>query len=597
MKARTIRTLAFGSAAICVNAHSYDAETHGLITYQAYKNSALHQTGSGSLINRLGLDRLDVPLPFHIYWNSAQPIAQNPDSYIDAASLRQPNEYERCQLQNLEKVEFFDINDSMLSGGTVSFFPIQDWLLRGALREDDLTHLGYIIAHDDCGEPEHDPNGPINRVMNHFYDPINDVALKPPLVSCSATAPNGICSKSVDWALGYVNSFATPPVIDTNRRNHFTYEDARQNMWLALTGQPNRPGTSPNTETASQREVDAIDRYFGWATVFRSLGDTIHLLEDGAQPQHVRNDPHGPILTSGEQQAFEGYTNARVLQNNAKVNSYVHEFFALPTNISLPPIVIGTYPVLTFSTPLRFFTTRLGTDSTNPSSVNADSRYGLMDYTNRGFFTGGTLPNSTGVDFVEPSPTIDSTYTAVPQPCVAGASLAGIATHLTCTHFTHVVPDNVDAGYTDIFPQGFTQPPLLLQSAWSQVVPGSMIPRPNGGYMVGLEEFQTMANLTIPRAIGYSAGLIDFFFRGTIQVDSPQDGLFGLVDHALAHSADADGYPHCTATVPGAAGEPDFCTANSIYGFTKIRLKIRNDTPAIVESGTGTSVAQTLSAT
>lgn len=566
---------------------AYDAETHGFITYNGYLESVLAQSGATSTIHQLGVDRLDVPLPFHVYWSSQQPIAQSPDSYIDAAVLRQPNEYERCQLQNLLKAKGISAQDPMVVGGLVVDFPIQNWLLRGALREDDLTPSGYIIAHDDCGEPEPDPNGPINRVMNHFYDPINDVALTPPLVTCGATAPNGVCSKSVDWALGYVNSFATPPMIDTSRRNHFTYEDARQNMWFALTGQVNRPGGS-NTETDAQRETDAIDRYFGWATSFRSLGDTIHLMEDGAQPQHVRNDPHGPILTSGEQQAFEGYTNARVLNIAGKANSYVQEFFALPNSLSLPSISAGTYPVVAFSTPLRFFTTRLGTDSTNPTMVNADSRYGLLDYTNRGFFTGGTLPGSTGVDFVEPSPTIDSSYTSVPQPCVAGASLAGSVTHLTCTHLTHAVPDNVDSGYVDALPQGFSQPPLLLQSAWSQVLPGSMIARPHSGYMIGVEEFQTQANLAIPRAIGYSAGMLNYFFRGQLAVTAPTEQIVAVLNQGAQHTMNAQGYP-CVGTATN-----DGC---AIFGFQTIRVNVRNTTPSITESGTGTVVPQSMIAT
>jgi hypothetical protein len=167
------KVVAFSVGALMSNhALAYDAETHGFITYNAFQESVLAQSGAGSTIHLLGLDRLDAPLPFHIYWNSQQPIAQNPDSYVDAVMLRQPNEYERCQLQNLEKVAFFDVTDPMLSNGSVTFFPIHNWLLRGALREDDLTHAGYVVAHADCGEPEPDPNGPINRVMNHFYDPI-----------------------------------------------------------------------------------------------------------------------------------------------------------------------------------------------------------------------------------------------------------------------------------------------------------------------------------------------------------------------------------------------------------------------------------------
>ncbi|MGH8041715.1 MAG: hypothetical protein ACREPN_06690 [Rudaea sp.] len=512
--------------------------------------------------------------------------------------IRYPTEYERCQMQHLSPdlgkpenkgATNYLTGDPMIGADkfTVTYSPIENWLMRGDVREDDITPIGYFFAPERCGEPDPDPwlNGNVKgiRVVNHFYDPINDAVLG----SGCGLSPDGVCHKSVDWALGFVDSFATPPVIDTNRANHFTYEDARENMWLALTSETGfAPPPAYNT---ALRAADAQERLYRWATVFRSLGDVIHLLQDGAQPQHVRNDDHSPF-TSGERQAYEGYTNARVVGIDlAKVNSYVTEFFkAIPSNYSLPPLVTGDYPVVTFAMPLRFFTTRLGTDSTNPAMVNADSRYGLMDYTNRGFFTGGTLPGSTGVDFVEPSPTIDSSYTAVSQPCVAGASLAGSVTNLTCMHLTHTVLDNVDSGYIDTLPQGFSQPPLLLESAWSQVVPGSPIPRPHNGYMVGLEEFQTMANLTIPRAIGYSAGMLNYFFRGTIDVEPINYGALAVLNQGAVHSMNQYGYP-CVGSTPS-----DGC---AIFGFTTLRLKIHNTTPSITESGSGTVVAQSMIAT
>jgi hypothetical protein len=45
----------------------------------------------------------------------------------------------------------------------------------------------------------------------------------------------------------------------------------------------------------------------------------------------------------------------------------------------------------------------------------------------------------------------------------------------------------------------------------------------------GLDDtvFQDYANLLIPRAIGYSAGLIDYFFRGRIEIEGPPEGLRG----------------------------------------------------------------------
>src|SRR5690606_36101530 len=80
--------------------------------------------------------------------------------------------------------------------------------------------------------------------------------------------------------------------------------------------------------------------------------------------------------------------------------------------------------------------------------------------------------------------------------------------------------------------------------------------------------------------------------------EAPVDGLFAVTDHGIAHSVNADGYPICTNTVPPeVAGDPPLCQSGGVFGFTKLRVKIRNDTPAIVESGTGASVPQDMTGT
>jgi len=580
--------------------YAYDAETHALIAYKAYGASALSQTGVGSLVTRLGLDRFDPPLPFNAYWQ-ATGSAPGPVSYYDntttfdpAAFARQPEEYERCQMQHLADFSpsWYVAGEPMLNGSTVAFFPIQNWLMRGDLREDDITPLGYRFAPEKCVLPEVDPNPDqgITRVMHHFYDPIHDVALTS---GCAVFGYNGVCSKSIDWALGYVDSFATPPVINTSRRNHFTYADARENMWRALTAQHGRP-TPPYT--AKLRADDAQERLYRWATTFRSLGDVIHLLQDGAQPQHVRNDAHSPF-TSGERQAYEGYTNARVVGTGvANVNSYVREFFAQPQQVTVPLIVTSPYPTpalpfVMFSTPVRFFSTRLKADG---PTVSPKTRYGLMDYTNRGFFTGGTLPGGAGNSFQEPPPTIDATYSSISQPCVLGASVSSTVTNLTCSHLMHSVLDLVAPTYQDELPHKagsaslFTAPPVLLVSAFKDVVPGSLIPRPHQGYSVGLEEFQTMANLAIPRAISYSAGLLNYFFRGQLAVTAPPDRIVGVLNQGAQHTMNAQGYP-CVGT-----STADGCP---IFGFQSIRVSVQNTTPQITESGTAAQIPQKVSDT
>ncbi len=487
--------------------------------------------------------------------------------------MRVPHRYEACQIERLQAAEWFGEDDQLDDvAGSLS---IQNWLIRGAIREDDLRPNAYEEkAGCDAVRPDNDPHGDIMRVFNHFYDPVHDSSLL-----------GGILfnRKSVDWALGLDHSFASTPQPEAGRRNHFTYADARQNFWLALTDQ--REALSP-PYIAFAREVDARGRLFRWATTFRALGDVVQLL----QPQHVRGDLHSPYNSSAKQ-AYEYYSNIRVIGPLASPavqleNSYIKGFFDLDQDFAAKRAVVGDYPSPAFSTPLCFFTTRAASDGPEESTAN---RHGLMDYTNRGFFTAGTLPHILGNGFsAPPSEVVPAQgYTRAERPCRISAPLAG-RLMATCTHWVRDVPDTVAPAYADTLPVGidglpFEAPPLLTESALNDdVLLGTPSPP---RYAIGLEELETMGNLGIPRAIGYSAGLLDFFFRGRLTLSSPPDGLYGVLDQGTPHVV-VDGVPFLADS------------SNRTFGFTALRVRARNSTGdengRLVESGSGRVVPQTM---
>ncbi|MGH7277385.1 MAG: hypothetical protein ACREJG_01710, partial [Candidatus Rokuibacteriota bacterium] len=75
--------------------------------------------------------------------------------------------------------------------------------------------------------------------------------------------------------------------------------------------------------------------------------------------------------------------------------------------------------------------------------------------------------------------------------------------------------------------------------------------------------FQTYAGHLLPRAIGYSAGLLEYFFRGRIEIAPPARYAYGLA-----------------AFLPGNAGT-----------FTTLRFKVRNVTADEEQAGAGQMVA------
>ena len=73
-------------------------------------------------------------------------------------------------------------------------------------------------------------------------------------------------------------------------------------------------------------------------------------------------------------------------------------------------------------------------------------------------------------------------------------------------------------------------------------------------YSLNRLNYDAMASLLVPRAVAYSAGLINFFFRGRIDIELPDEGVFAAADHA------------------------------SGKGFTMLRAKIRNKTAAFFDA-------------
>jgi hypothetical protein len=323
--------------------------------------------------------------------------------------------------------------------------------------------------------------------------------------------------------------------------------------------------------------------------MFRSLGDVVHLLEDMGQPQHTRNDSHSAI-NNPEKQAFEDYTNDRVLGVNDESNPYVRGFFgSWPVKFSAPPL--GTYPVPMFATPVRFFTTR-SQDGNDSQRLRA----GLADYTNRGFFTGGTLPETTS-EPLPPHP-LDTSYGVDVVNCPELADHPKLDA-VTCTHYTHVVPDEVaqNPNYADELPcyqnkdgtqYCYSEPPLVSESVFRQPVT-ILNPDAQGSEQwkyvpetaLGIAELDTIGNMTIPRAVAYATGMLNYFFRGQLKLSSPPDGLYGVIDQGTPHRILDDGIPVLSS---------DGVTT---FGFTSLRVRVKNDTmvdangnPTLIDAGT-----------
>jgi len=235
-----------------VTAYAYELGTHGRLTEQAFLKSNLVQ--DAQLLLDLGLDS-----------NSNNPFG---NIYYDVSGSqvkeRVANDFEKSEKRMSSPVEALTI---------------KGWLMRGAIREDDL---GQILGVNRGGDPQDDPYGNFFRVLNHFYDPVQDKPL--------TTIAGALGKKSPDWGTGSANAFTQPNTPDTSRRNHFTVFDAREAMYRALTGRDAQGNMVGRDAQGNPVPATEADRNKYWATTFRALGDVVHLVQDMGQPQHTRND-------------------------------------------------------------------------------------------------------------------------------------------------------------------------------------------------------------------------------------------------------------------------------------------------------------------
>jgi hypothetical protein len=494
---------------------AFDISTHAAMTTEAIKQSQI--TGSpntSSVLKKLGLYNKDDVFK---------------ERYIDIGTTltsRNGTQYENNVMDSIR---------GRVAGTTIpNPYTIPGWIIRGAIREDDNT------IETKQGTPEGDePGGVFNRVYGHFYDPFNNRGLTVANITVGAHA--------LDWA---TRSGAQA----NGRENRYNTLSAREAMWRALTLKKLSNGTLSDVPiTGNGGNLAALqegERKAYWATMFRALGDMVHLVQDMGQPQHTRNDAHSGLgcipgtdtCAGGHASFVENYLKARTLQSGS---------FTLPEGLfstssgrlrstTAPQLIYAGYTPPTFNSYQDYFSTGDGK--------------GLANYSNRGFFSAGTNLN-------------DANQSAFPQPSASGLS----DTTVTLKDDAGNVTANIffKAGTVDDRVTGTSDADVKLTTygIFDQfLIESGKSPR----YSLNSYNYDDQAKLLIPRAVGYSAGLIDYFFRGTLEIKRPSEGVFAAADHAKPEN-------QCAYNAETTRG----------CGFKKIKMKLKNTTADIVAPAGG----------
>jgi hypothetical protein len=301
---------------------------------------------------------------------------------------------------------------------------------------------------------------------------------------------------------------------------NYSFSDARDYLYKAL--------TLSNNEDRKH--------YFG--KTFESLGRVIHHIQDMAQPQHVRLDAHLNLGWSDEELPFENRSRYEIYTDGHRRDALFIQYLSS-----------GVYPQVSFSKARDFW----HTESENPKDGQ-----GLAEFTNHNFVSAGTNFDTDRY----PSPVLTDT-TGHNEDANALLQSAGISIPSQClppnqpcamTFYSTQVTDNYRPEASAINPKAATQSIFDQDLKARNLSPVFALNRFN---------FDAAHKFLIPRAVAYSAGLINYFFRGKMEISLPDEGVYGIVDHSTFFAPDS----------PGTNARTDF------KGFDKIRLKLRNITP------------------
>jgi hypothetical protein len=329
---------------------------------------------------------------------------------------------------------------------------------------------------------------PVCRAANHFHNP-----LLPWNQSYSTDVwPQDQICRAQGWTPRYSNIlWATGALSPSDAQNNppsprnlqdMGYDHARQYFHNALTA-----------PTAPIREAH-------FAKTFQALGQTMHLLQDMAVPAHVRNDFLSHLIYSE--------INLNNLFNPADWVSNPFEAY-----VKKNPSLVSS--ILPSQIPLITITGAIVTDFWDTDGrAGKPFTQGLAESTNAGYFSDFTIPGNLHVPFVSshtfPSPQIP-TYTC-------SDTLPGTTKK---RKYASRQPCPTDGSPVDHLAVISSLTPRLLG------LPPIPVPFFNK-YALDDNVHKTYANELLPRAVGYSAALLDYFFRGTIELSLPSKGVYAI---------------------------------------------------------------------
>jgi hypothetical protein len=381
-----------------------------------------------------------------------------------------------------------------------------------------------------------DEDSPACRASNHFHDPLEtwdqSGMSDEPLwldIKCFSWAP---WYSNITWATGYLSP---PPgeqkqIFTTNPDYApINWDTARDSYYKALTSTTNLQPPFPQGR----------DYYF--AKTFQSLGHVLHLLEDMAVPAHVRNDFTSHV-------AFNGITSSDFV----KWFGNHYEYYVQTHNNIVTSISEVEYPSFTNNRLTDFW----DTDQYNGDNPSSGLTIGLAEFTNANYLSDSTIPYTLRMPYhMYTYPKIDDPNIQICIDYEPGSTDKRVylsrKNRGACPPITEErLADHFAAlGFWNDFSVNTIIDAVLNLDFTVLATPVSLDDNVH----------KTYANDLLPRAVGYSAGLLNYFFRGTLEITPPAQVAYAFTDGSITPYFD----------------EP---SGNYHQQFRSIKAKVRNIT-------------------
>jgi hypothetical protein len=301
------------------------------------------------------------------------------------------------------------------------------------------------------------------RSRHHYHNPLNDEGF-------SGIGGTGFLSGES------VITWSQRPAQTQNPDGYYSWNDVRGYFYEALTAS------------------DQVTRESNFAETFRGLGQLMHLVQDMSVPEHTRDDGHylGAVhLATHYEQWVSNIRNVRIdpeegilSVSSVVITPFPFDFSKLSNPSPFAPI--APVPVANLFDMNRYLP---GASDLPDVSVTKSNSIGLSEYTNANFLSPDTM---FGSKF--PFPSVNDCILAVDSR----NSRLYFSSRGQGEHIDHLAA----AGW-----MGY----------WRQFFPGDV-----SYYPVKLDSYcyEEYAQKLLARAVGYSASLLKYFFRGELSVQS-----------------------------------------------------------------------------